>query len=154
MNAPLLDRERLAKCLALAEGGATEGERAAARAAAIRVAAAAGMTLGEAVRAQRPAGFASHESSRPPPRRDPPWAERARAPVVPISLDELIAQREAAERRRRRQATAHARHLAKELAEQALHDARQRELQHERDRAWEAERDPASARVRTGSPGP
>lgn len=136
------DRDRLEKCLALAEHGGTAGERAAASAAATRIAAAAGLTLAEAVRlVRRPQ--AQPSASRPPPRRSYTWAE-PRPKVEPITVEELLRQKAETEAWRKRQATAAARRRKQERTEQDAYAAEQRAQQAMRDRDW--------ARARTGTP--
>ncbi|QEE40850.1 hypothetical protein FV241_26575 [Methylobacterium sp. WL2] len=134
------ERDRFEKCLALAKRGATAGERAAGLAAAERLAASAGMTLLEAK--------AAVGHSRPaPPRMDWPYPTpraarrtplraRAKRPVKPPTLEEVLRQRAEADAEKRRAAAAADRRLLRELAEQAAYEARQRELQGERDREW------------------
>jgi len=104
-----LDLERLVKVAALMRGGATDGERAAARAAAERVAAAAGLTLDEAMseldRAEKQE--AKKERNKEQPRREDFWSwddwMEARQPGhkarVAAEMEERARQQ--AERRRR-----------------------------------------------------
>jgi hypothetical protein len=114
----ILDRVRFAKCRALMERGATSGERAAARAAATRVAAAAGLSLAEALalvdRAHAPRPGSADAPRRPQPTGPSPWTrpdpapERAgepKPPPEPITADEVRRQKEADEARRKRAAT-------------------------------------------------
>jgi hypothetical protein len=139
------DRDRLEKCLALAEHGATAGERAAASAAATRIAAAAGLTLAEAVRmVRRPqAQSSASRPPPPPPRRSYPWAE-PRPEVEPITVEELLRQKAETEAWRKRQAAAGGRRRRRERAEQDAYAAEQRAQQAVRDRDW--------ARARAGEP--
>jgi hypothetical protein len=119
------ERDRLEKCLALADRGATAGEREAARAAAERIAAGAGLTLAEAAAALRGRRFSSAEPE--PPRRPPPsprrpfaWAQ-PKEPVTPITVDELRRQKAETEAWKKRAAA-----------------SEQRATQAERDREWAA----------------
>lgn len=138
-------QRRLASCLTLAKRGATAGERAAAKAAAERIAAAASLTIDEAK-----ASKGTPESNPAPPNWTPPpeWAaawRRARAtprrprkpPKPPTVADRLREKAEQDADRRRRAAVAD-RKLLKELAEQAAWEAEQRAAQAERDQAWAA----------------
>ncbi|SFG72239.1 hypothetical protein [Methylobacterium gossipiicola] len=128
---PPLDRERFAKCRALMERGATPGERAAGRAAATRIAAAAGLTLAQAERA----GTVRSETAKP--RSTPTYAwQRPKAPPTPITLEELQAQKLAAEARRRGQAERAAKRRRAVLAEQERQNVAVRAAQAERDRIW------------------
>ena len=128
------DRDRLEKCLALAEQGATPGERAAGRAAAARIAAAAGLTVAEALRAVRQPRGPSH-ASQPPPRRTYAWAEPKPA-VDPITVEELLRQKAQTEAWRTRAATADARRRGRERGDLEASVAQQRAEQAERDRDW------------------
>ena len=126
------DRERLQKCLALAEQGATAGERAAGLAAAARIAAGAGLTLAAVIESIRqPRGT----SSRPPPRRSYAWAQPKPA-VEPITVEELLRQKAETEAWRKRAATAAARRRRRERADEDAYAAEQRDRQAERDRDW------------------
>jgi hypothetical protein len=113
------------------EGGATPGERAAGRAAATRIAAAAGLTLDQAEQA----GTAQREAPRPRPAPAYPW-RAPKAPPEPITVEELRAQKLAAEARRRRAAEREARRLRTLHAEQEHQSAAVRAAQGERDQAW------------------
>ncbi|MGT2486692.1 hypothetical protein ACU4GA_13420 [Methylobacterium oryzae CBMB20] len=148
MTSPLTpaDRDRFEKCLALAAQGATAGERAAARAAAERVARGAGLTLAEAVEALRRTGQASADrAARPPPRRSYPWAQ-PKEPATPITVEELLRQKAETEAWRRRSAAAADRRRKRERAGQDAYVAEQRARQAERDRDW--------ARARADPPAP
>ncbi|WP_348645182.1 hypothetical protein [Methylobacterium sp. BTF04] len=138
---PPLDRDRFAKCRMLMARGATPGERAAGEAAATRVAAAAGLTLrqAQALVDGRPAPGAA---PRPPPTHA--WAEPKPKPP-PVSVEELRAQKLAAEARQRKMAEREERRLRAVYAEQARHSARERAAQADRDREW------AEARARRGT---
>ncbi|WFT77540.1 hypothetical protein QA634_19650 [Methylobacterium sp. CB376] len=132
-----LDRDRLAKCIALAERGATAGERAAARAAAERVARSAGLRLDEAVKI---VGGASPKPSPSHP-SGPPRAQRTRPapskPVVePITVEELLRQRAKYAEHLKRRATRQQREDARIIAEQEAYWAPIREEQARRDREW------------------
>lgn len=131
------DRDRFEKCLVLAEQGATAGERAAARAAAERIAIGAGQTLAEASRAFRQARAAPSSGSRaPPPRRRPyPWAQ-PKAPVDPITVEELARQKAETAAWRKRATAAADRRRKRERAEQEAYAAEQRAKQGDRDRDW------------------
>jgi hypothetical protein len=115
-----LDRDRFAKCRALMDRGATAGERAAGEAAASRVAAAAGLSLAEAISLLDAAG----------PRFDPeaaPGADRARRPHArstyawaqpkpkpePITVEELLRQKAAEVARKKAKAARQAKRAAK-----------------------------------------
>ncbi|GJD28882.1 hypothetical protein PMNALOAF_0114 [Methylobacterium adhaesivum] len=142
---PPLDRDRFAKCRALMERGATPGERAAGRAAATRIAAAAGLTL---VQAEASEGARRTETAaRPRPASDEAWRARnarpgpqarpeSKAPPEPITVEELQAQKRAADARRRKMAEREARRLRALHAEQERQSAAVRAAQGERDRAW------------------
>ncbi|MGU3555367.1 hypothetical protein [Methylobacterium radiotolerans] len=140
------DRDRFEKCLALAAQGATAGERAAARAAAERIARGAGMTLAEAAEALRRDGQASADRAPrpPPPRRPYPWAQ-PRAPVSPITVEELLRQKAETEAWRKRSAAAADRRRKRERADEDAYVAEQRARQAQRDRDW--------ARARADPPG-
>lgn len=131
------DRDRFEKCLALAAQGATAGERAAARAAAERIARGAGMTLAEAAEALRRDGQASADRAPrpPPPRRPYPWAQ-PRAPVTPITVEELLRQKAETEAWRKRAAAQAKRRNRQERSDQEAYAAEQRARQAERDHAW------------------
>ncbi|MGU3451435.1 hypothetical protein [Methylobacterium sp. 391_Methyba4] len=139
------DRDRFEKCLALAAQGATMGERAAARAAAERIARGAGLTFAEAAEALRRTGQEStHRATRPPPpRRAYPWAQ-PKAPVTPITVEELLRQKAETEAWQKRSAAAADRRRKRERADQDAYVAEQRARQAERDRDW--------ARTRTDPP--
>ncbi|MGV7032370.1 hypothetical protein [Methylobacterium symbioticum] len=136
-----LDRARFAKCRAMMERGATPGERAAGAAAASRVAAAAGLSLGEALRLTDDAS--AHEApirSRPrgpapAPRRPYPWQQ---PPLRddPISVEEILAQKAANLARLKRKAARERTRLREACAEQDADRAALREAQAERDRLW------------------
>ncbi|KAA0125385.1 hypothetical protein CIW48_03420 [Methylobacterium sp. P1-11] len=131
------DRDRFEKCLTLAAQGGTAGERAAARAAAERIAQGAGLTLAEAAEIVRRSGQASEPraSRPPPPRRTYPWAQ-PKAPVAPITVEELLRQKAETEAWRKRSAAAADRHRKRERADQDAYAAEQRARQAERDRDW------------------
>jgi hypothetical protein len=136
------ERDRLEKCLALADRGATAGEREAARAAAERIAAGAGLTLAEAAAALRGRRFSSAEPE--PPRRPPPsprrpfaWAQ-PKEPVTPITVDELRRQKAETEAWKKRAAASAELKRKRERAEQEAYAAEQRATQAERDREWAA----------------
>lgn len=140
------DRDRFEKCLVLAEHGATAGERAAARAAAERIARGAGLTLAEASRTFRQRRETPHSEARPSPspRRPYAWAQ-PKEPVQPITVEELARQKAETEAWRKRSAAAADRQRKRERAEQAAYTAEQRAQQAERDRDW------ARARAAAGS---
>jgi len=127
------DRDRFEKCLALAAQGATMGERAAAQAAAERIAAGAGLTFAEAVRGVRPARAES--APRPPPRRAYAWAQ-PKEPAKPITVEELLRQKGETEAWRKRAAARAKRQSRQEQPDQEAYAAEQRARQAERDRAW------------------
>ena len=131
------DRDRFEKCLALAAQGATAGERAAAQAAAARIAAGAGLTLAEAMHAVRPARADGTPRSAPrsPPRRAYAWAQ-PKEPVTPITVEELLRQKAETEAWRKRTAARAKRRSRQEQPEQEAYTAEQRARQAERDRVW------------------
>ncbi|WP_244603153.1 hypothetical protein [Methylobacterium sp. 190mf] len=148
MTSPMTpaDRDRFEKCLALADQGATAGERAAARAAAERIARGAGLTLAAAAEALRRSGQASADRAArpPPPRRSYPWAQ-PKEPVIPVTVEELLRQKAETEAWRKRSAAAADRRRKRERADQEAYVAEQRARQAERDRDW--------ARTRADPPG-
>lgn len=128
------DLDRFQKCLALAERGSTAGERAAAYAAAERIAASAGMTLAKAKEKLWPAQpQASRTTVRS--RRNYAWAQPAE-PVKPVTIEELLRQKAETEAWRKRATAAADRKLREDLAEEEAYRAQQRAMQAERDRAW------------------
>ena len=128
------DLDRFQKCLALAERGATAGERAAAYAAAERIAASAGMTLAKAKEKLWPAQpHAGQKTSRS--RRTYAWAQPTE-PVKPVTVEELRRQKAETEAWRKRATAAADRKLRKHLAEEEAYWAQQRAMQAERDREW------------------
>ncbi len=131
------DRDRFEKCLALAAQGATSGERAAGRAAAERIAAGAGLTLDAAIRAIRPAraDVPPRAAPRSAPQRAYAWAQ-PKAPVTPITVEELLRQKAETEAWRKRAATRAKRRSRQEQPDQDAYAAEQRARQAERDRAW------------------
>ncbi|MGH1571337.1 hypothetical protein ACRAWG_12380 [Methylobacterium sp. P31] len=138
------DRDRFEKCLALAQQGATAGERAAALAAAERIAAGAGLTLAQATRPSRRPQEAK-SSQPPPPRRTYAWA-RPKEPVKPVTVEELARQKAETEAWRKRRAAAADRRRKREKAEQDVYAAEQRAKQAERDRDWVRKRAQADGR--------
>ena len=133
----LAAQRRLAHCLTLARRGATAGERAAAKAAAERIAATAGLTI-DGAKASTPPNWT------PPPEWAAAW-RRARAtprgprkPPKPPTVADRLREKAAQDADRRRQAAAADRKLLRELAEQAAWEAEQRAAQAERDQAWAA----------------
>jgi hypothetical protein len=129
------DRERFEKCLALAEHGATTGERAAGRAAAERIARGAGLTLDEARRAHRQRQETPRPGTRPPARPPYAWAQ-PKEPVKPITVEELARQKAETEAWRKRASIAADRRRKRARAEQEAYEAEQRARQAERDRDW------------------
>jgi len=127
------DRDRFEKCLALAAQGATSGERAAAQAAAARIAAGAGLTLAEAMRAIRPAR--PDPAPRPTPQRTYAWAQ-PKEPVTPITVEELLRQKAETEAWRKRAGARAKRRSRQAQPDQEAYAAEQRARQAERDRAW------------------
>lgn len=127
------DRDRFEKCLALAAQGATSGERAAARAAAARIAAGAGLTLAEAMRSVRPSR--PDPAPRSMPQRAYAWAQ-PKAPVTPVTVEELLRQKAETEAWRKRAAARARRRSRQEQPDQEAYAAEQRARQAERDRAW------------------
>ena len=141
-----LDRDRFDKCRALMERGATEGERAAALAAATRVAAAAGLTLVEALAARDSARPKWTESAPPytphPGRRPYPFQQRAKRPPKPepITVEEIMRQKAEDLARRKKAAAREEKRMQKVYEEQEREHAAIREAQAERDREWAASR--------------
>jgi hypothetical protein len=137
------DRDRFEKCLVLAEQGATAGERAAARAAAERIALGAGLTLAEAAHTLRrtrhaeQAPPAASPKPRPSPRRPYAWAQ-PKDPVRPITVEELLRQKAATEAWQKRRSAAAERQRKQDAADQDAYAAEQRAKQAERDQAWRA----------------
>ncbi|MCJ2131596.1 hypothetical protein [Methylobacterium sp. E-045] len=139
------DQDRFEKCRALADRGATPGERAAGQAAAARVAASAGMTLEEAVRLvdAAPRSFQGPTHSQPPPSPSRSSYEayayawrKPKAKPEPITVAEMIAQKAAELERRKKAAARQRREDIKMYAEQAKADAVIREQQAVRDQEW------------------
>ncbi|KAB1070326.1 hypothetical protein F6X51_23180 [Methylobacterium planeticum] len=120
------------------EHGATAGERDAGRAAATRVAAAAGLSLAEALALGDP-------QRRPPPHarprrspRTPPsyaWAQ-PKPPLEPITVEEMLRQKEAEVERRKRASSRDAKHRRAVHAEQERELDAVRQAQAARDRDW------------------
>ena len=155
MAAWILDRDRFAKCRALMERGATPGERAAGRAAAARVAAAAGLSLADAVvlaesrrpdidpdtgpdrdRPRRPAGR-THAGATSRPAADRPAPE-------PVTVEEVLRQK-AADAARRKRAAARARRRPQAAdPDWERWSGEVREAQAARDRDWAQRRPPRS----------
>lgn len=150
---PRLDpsaRRRLESCLMLAERGATAGERAAGKAAAERILAAAGLTLAEAHEGAATARRAAPQSNwaSPPgwqgwtrPRAKP--SKPRKPPKPPTVADRLREKAEEAVAQRERAAAAD-RRFHKDHADQFAWEAEQREAQAERDRAWAESRSAAA----------
>lgn len=135
---PDLDRKRFAKCRAIMERGSTAGERAAGEAAARRIAAFAGLTLSEALRLTD--GIATDkkpfEARGPAQARRPfPW-EKAPLGSDPITVDEILLQKEANLARLKRLAAREKKRLREACARQEAEIAGLREAQAERDRRW------------------
>ncbi len=147
-----LDRDRFAKCQALAVGGATPGEREAGRAAAARVAANAGLTVEEAERLVGGGSQASPRrgSSSPEPETSRPSREtyawrKPKPEPEPITVADILAQK-AADLARRKKAAARRKRDDRALhAEEEKAKAVLREQQAVRDREW------AEARLRRGT---
>lgn len=141
---PPLDRDRFAKCRALMERGATPGERAAGRAAATRIAATAGLTMAQAEAFDAPRTRPAPSYAWRASKTASTTAPEPKAPPAPITVEELQAQKRAAEARRRKLAAREARRLRALHAEQERQSAAIRAAQGERDRAW--------AEARAGGP--
>lgn len=145
-----LDRDRFDKCRALMERGATEGERAAALAAATRVAATAGLTLAEALAARDSARPKWTESAPPhtphPGRRPYPFQQRAKRPPKPepITVEEIMRQKAEDLARRKKAAAREEKRMQKVHEEWEREHAAVREAQAERDREWAARREGGS----------
>ena len=138
MSIPGLDLDHFRKCIGLMRRGATPGERSAAMAAAGRMAAAAGLSLEEAVlrldrgRARPVITLRDVQPSAPgrtTMRRKPP------APKPP-TLAEVIAERERVDAARRAYAARHKKRLQKLYAAQEEQQAADRAAQAVRDREW------------------
>lgn len=148
MAAGILDRDRFAKCRALMERGATPGERAAGRAAATRVAAAAGLSLADAVAlvdARRPEAAPGPAPNRDRPRRPAErtyaWATPRPAPE-PVTVEEVQRQK-AADAARRKKAAARAQRRPQAADPEWEHwSGEVREAQAARDRDWAQRRPP------------
>jgi hypothetical protein len=142
---PRLDpaaQRRLESCLTLAKRGATAGERAAAKAAAERIAATAGLTLAEAQEHTATTRRAAPPSDWTPPPGWQGWARpRAkpskprRPPKPPTVADRLREKAEEAAAARKRAAAADHR-FSKDYAEHAAWEAEQRVAQAKRDHDW------------------
>jgi hypothetical protein len=142
MSARTLDRNRFAKCRALMDRGATDGERAAGKAAATRVAASAGLSLADAIgivdahhacTASGPsphAGGARRSHGRP----TYAWAQPKQKPE-PITVEELLRQKEA-DLARKKKAAYRSEPRQEEDADFDQWAAEAREAQAERDREW------------------
>lgn len=152
MSERRLDRARFAKCRAMMERGATAGERAAGEAAARRVAAAAELSLSEALRLAdvetagempfRPKPRGSGQA----PRRPNPW-EQPPLRSDPISVEEIQAQKAANLARLKRRAAQEKKRLRAVHARQEAEQMVVREEQAERDRAWAEMRQRASTQA-------
>ena len=140
---PRFDRVLFAKCEALAERGATLGEREAGRAAATRVAASAGLALDEALSlmegdpgpSPRSAGRSSDSPSARPPRPSYAWRTPKPEPE-PVTVAEMTAQKAADVAWLKRAAARQAREDRRIYAEQEARHAALREQQAARDREW------------------
>jgi hypothetical protein len=147
VSARPLDRDRFAKCRALMERGATAGERQAGRAAATRVAAAAGLSLAEALlivdtQGVRPEPRAEARPPRPKrPARPYAWAQ-PKSPPEPITVEELLRQKEAELQRRKRAAARETKRMRAAFAEQEQATEAVRQAQAARDREWAERRKP------------
>lgn len=140
MSERRLDRLRFAKCRAMMERGATDGERAAGEAAAARVAAAAGLSLDEALRLTEPGGAAEaprRRAHRPGPAapRPTPW-ERPPLRSDPITVEEILAQKALNLARLKRKAAREEKRLRAVYAQQEAEQEAVRAAQAARDRAW------------------
>ncbi|MDP4021366.1 hypothetical protein Q8W71_01915 [Methylobacterium sp. NEAU 140] len=133
MSARSLDLDRFRKCAALMRGGATAGERAAGEAAARRMAAAAGLTLGEALGLGD--GAPPRAASRPSPRRPAPHAPPPMR-AGPVTVEELIAEKARQQDWLKRKAAREARRLRAAYAQQEAVSAALRAEQARKDRAW------------------
>ncbi|MCF4123815.1 hypothetical protein [Methylobacterium sp. SyP6R] len=144
--AAAFDSDRFRKCMALAIGGATEGERKAGRAAAARVAVAAGLSFEEAERrAGRgfdPGGFEDALSEAVSRGAAEAVAEAMRKAREAAAHQEALRdeERREAARERRRQAKAAKQAWAAAEHEMAEWPERAKAEQAERDRLWAEQR--------------
>ena len=151
MSERRLDRARFAKCRAMMERGATAGERAAGEAAARRVAAAAGLSLSEALRladtetARETSFRPKPRGSTQAPRRPRPW-EKPPLRSDPITVEEILAQKAVNLAMSKKKAAREEKRLQQVYAQQKAEQAEMQEEQAERDRAW------AEVRQRASSP--
>ena len=140
---PRFDRALFAKCQALAERGATLGEREAGRAAATRVAASAGLALGEALRLMGehpdPSPRFTERSSNARSARAARPAYAWRTPKVepePVTVAEMMAQKAADVVWRKKAAARQTREDRRIYAEQEARHATLREQQAAVDQEW------------------
>ncbi|MCJ2043068.1 hypothetical protein MKK58_00665 [Methylobacterium sp. J-078] len=142
MSARTLDRDRFAKCRALMDRGATDGERAAGKAAATRVAAAAGLSLAAAIgivdadQARTTPGPSPHAGSARRPHGRPTYAWAQPKPKTePITVEELLRQKEA-DLARKKKAAYRSEPRQEENADFERWAAEAREAQFQQDREW------------------
>lgn len=138
---PELDVDRFRKCVSLMRSGATAGECAAGEAAATRVAAAAGLSLEEALRHRGGLGRA-REAPRREPRQPAPKAKMRKGPVT---LAELLVERERQDAWRKKRAAREERRLRAIYEQQEAANAILREEQARRDLEWVEARARAAA---------
>lgn len=134
MGGPLFNADQFRKCISLAEGGATEGERQAGHAAAARVAAAAGLSVEEAH--QRAGGLRKPfvQQHPVPPTSWKPATRRT--PPRPQTVADVLAEKAREHEHRKRHAAKAERRWQRFYAEQEVEIAKVREKQAERDCAW------------------
>ncbi|WP_264047964.1 hypothetical protein [Methylobacterium flocculans] len=143
MSKRALDRDRFAKCRALMDRGATAGEQAAGEAAAARVAAAAGLSLAEAIslvdaadrRFHSDAASQDERARRPQARPTYAWAEPKQKPH-PITVEELLRQKEADAAQKKAAAARQAKRAPKGDKDFDRWAEEAREAQAMRDREW------------------
>jgi hypothetical protein len=147
MSRRLLDRERFAKCRALMDRGATSGERAAGEAAAARVAAAAGLSLTDAIglvdaqrhRSDPGAAVEADRTGRTPARSTYAWAQ-PKQKAEPVTVEELLRQKEADIARKKKAAARDAKRAPKDDGDLTDWVSEAREAQARRDREWADQR--------------
>lgn len=138
MTIPGLDLDRFRKCIGLMKRGATPGERSAAMAAAGRVAAAAGLSLEDAVLRLDRGGVTPETARRHPQPSAPSWASRRTKPPKPrpMTVAEAVAKK-AADLERRKKALAREERKQEELRQEIEKlFAEDRARQVIRDREW------------------
>ena len=145
MSARAFNLDRFRACRELERRGATPGERDAARSAACRIAASAGLSLAEAERLAIGHAATAHPSVRrhsaygsaTPAQPSPAWWPRPKPkPARPMTLAEVIAAKAAEVQHRKDLAAREQQKLHKQYAKQEAEWAEAREAQAHRDREW------------------